>query len=71
MTSIRRKLISIILFSLGIMFLLSCVSGAGAVSAEEYYSLGMAYMDMGRYEEAARKLGCVRCVQDKGQQNVG
>lgn len=52
MTSIRRKLISIILFLLGIMFLLSCASRAGAVSAEEYYSLGMAYMDMGRYEEA-------------------
>jgi tetratricopeptide (TPR) repeat protein len=34
------------------MFFLSCATAAGAISAEEYYSLGVAYMDMGRYEEA-------------------
>lgn len=37
-------------------FLFSCVTGARAAKAEEYYALGMAYFDLGRYEEAERWL---------------
>ncbi|QQO08214.1 tetratricopeptide repeat protein [Breznakiella homolactica] len=37
-----------------IPFLGSCVSRVGAISAEEYYSLGIAYMDLGKYEEAEK-----------------
>lgn len=45
---------SIVLLSLVLLclILVSCASSAGAISAEEYFSLGQAYMDMGRYEEA-------------------
>jgi tetratricopeptide (TPR) repeat protein len=32
----------------------SCASSAGAISAEEYFSLGEAYMNMGRYDEAEK-----------------
>jgi tetratricopeptide (TPR) repeat protein len=32
----------------------SCASGKGAASAEEYYSLGQAYFDLGKYDEAER-----------------
>ncbi|MDR1374227.1 MAG: tetratricopeptide repeat protein [Treponema sp.] len=32
----------------------SCASGGGAASAEEYYALGQAYFDLGRYGEAER-----------------
>lgn len=47
---------SLIVFALCSLFsvLCSCASRAGAVSAEEYYSLGVAYMDMGKYEEAEK-----------------
>jgi tetratricopeptide (TPR) repeat protein len=37
-------------------FLLSCMTEARAAKAEEYYALGMAYFDLGRYEEAERWL---------------
>jgi tetratricopeptide (TPR) repeat protein len=37
----------------------SCVSG-GAASAEEYYSIGMAYFELGKYEEAERWLSRAR-----------
>ena len=37
------------------LFLFSCSSG-GAVKAEEYYSIGMAYYEMGKFEEAEKWL---------------
>jgi len=37
------------------LFFSSCSSG-GAVKAEEYYSLGMAYYDMGKFDEAEKWL---------------
>ena len=38
-----------------LLLLISCAS-RGAVSAEEYYSIGMAYYDMGKYAEAEQWL---------------
>jgi tetratricopeptide (TPR) repeat protein len=37
------------------VFITSCLSG-GAVSADEYFSMGMAYYEIGKYEEAERWL---------------
>ncbi len=54
MTNIKQKAASLLLVLLFCMFLASCASSAGAVSAEEYYSLGVAYMDMGKYDEAEK-----------------
>ncbi len=53
MINIKQK---IILLSILFIYVLlgSCSSGPGAVSAEEYYSLGMAYMDLGKYDEAEK-----------------
>jgi tetratricopeptide (TPR) repeat protein len=45
-------------------FTFSCVSQSRAAKAAEYYSLGMAYFDLGRYEEAERWLNQAR-VLDK------
>jgi tetratricopeptide (TPR) repeat protein len=42
----------------------SCVSQTRAAKAAEYYALGMAYFDLGRYEEAERWLNQAR-VMDK------
>jgi tetratricopeptide (TPR) repeat protein len=42
-------------------FLSACASG-GATSAEEYFSLGMAYYDQGKYEEAERWLNRARMM---------
>jgi Tfp pilus assembly protein PilF len=39
----------------------ACVTG-GATSAEEYFSLGMAYYDQGKYEEAERWLNRARMM---------
>lgn len=44
------------------MFLSSCAGTRSAVSAEEYYSLGMAYFDMGNYTEAEKWLLRARSV---------
>jgi tetratricopeptide (TPR) repeat protein len=41
---------------------ISCASTRLAASAEEYYSLGMAYFEMGRYEEAEQWLNRARRV---------
>jgi tetratricopeptide (TPR) repeat protein len=38
------------------LVLVSCISLAGEASAEEYYTIGMAYFDMGKYEEAEKWL---------------
>ncbi|GHV61129.1 hypothetical protein AGMMS49587_04460 [Spirochaetia bacterium] len=35
---------------------LSCASTGGAVSAEEYYTIGMAYFELGKFEEAEQWL---------------
>ncbi|MDR2759687.1 MAG: tetratricopeptide repeat protein [Spirochaetaceae bacterium] len=45
-------------------FLFSCMSQAQAAKAEEYYALGMAYFDLGRYTEAEKWLNQAR-VLDK------
>jgi tetratricopeptide (TPR) repeat protein len=47
-------------FSLSLI-LGSCLSG-GAVTAEEYYSLGMAYFDLGKYEDAEKWLTRARLL---------
>jgi tetratricopeptide (TPR) repeat protein len=44
-----------VLFPSAFSFLGSCASW-GAISAEEYFSIGMAYFDMGKYEEAEKWL---------------
>jgi tetratricopeptide (TPR) repeat protein len=44
-----------------ILILGSCLSG-GAVMAEEYYSLGMAYFELGKYEEAEKWLTRARLL---------
>ncbi|MFP3089247.1 tetratricopeptide repeat protein [Treponema sp. TIM-1] len=41
-------------------FLFSCTSQARVARAEEYYALGMAYLDLGRYEEAEKWLSQAR-----------
>jgi tetratricopeptide (TPR) repeat protein len=41
-------------------FLFSCMTEVRAAKAEEYYALGMAYFDLGRYEEAERWLTMAR-----------
>ncbi|MDR2495368.1 MAG: tetratricopeptide repeat protein [Spirochaetaceae bacterium] len=48
------------LFFLFFPFFLSCAYRSGAVSAEEYYTIGMAYFDMGRYDDAEKWLGRAR-----------
>jgi tetratricopeptide (TPR) repeat protein len=40
----------------------SCASRRGAASAEEYFSLGTAYFDLGKYEEAERWFNRARMV---------
>ena len=50
-------LILTLCFVLGVSFLaFSGCAGLGDASAEEYFSLGMAYYDMGKFEEAERWL---------------
>jgi tetratricopeptide (TPR) repeat protein len=44
----------------------SCVSFRGEAAAEEYYSLGMAYFELGKYEEAEKWLNRARAA-DKTQ----
>jgi tetratricopeptide (TPR) repeat protein len=53
MVNIKQIIVTFFLFSF-LFSLFSCVSSAGAVSAEEYFSLGEAYMEMGRYGEAEK-----------------
>jgi tetratricopeptide (TPR) repeat protein len=52
-------------FLFGILFA-SCTSLYGRVSAEEYYSLGMAYFELGRFEDAEKWLNRARAA-DKTQ----
>jgi tetratricopeptide (TPR) repeat protein len=52
-------------FLCGILFA-SCASLYGRVSAEEYYSLGMAYFELGKFEDAEKWLNRARAV-DKTQ----
>ncbi|MDR1411879.1 MAG: tetratricopeptide repeat protein [Spirochaetaceae bacterium] len=49
----------VMIFSFGVI---SCASARLAASAEEYYTLGMAYFELGRYEEAEQWLGRARRV---------
>jgi len=50
------NLVFLILFSSGVF--LNCA--AGPVSAQEYYSIGMAYFDLGKYDEAEKWLNRAR-----------
>ncbi|MDR2068834.1 MAG: tetratricopeptide repeat protein, partial [Spirochaetaceae bacterium] len=43
-------------------FFFSCTSQDRAAKAEEYYALGMAYFDLGRYAEAERWLSQARSL---------
>ena len=47
--------IVIIIMAVGLFPLMSCAS-RGAIKAEEYFSIGMAYYDMGKYAEAEQWL---------------
>jgi tetratricopeptide (TPR) repeat protein len=63
------------MFYLGLYLLAngSCAT-TGAVSAEEYYSLGMAYFDLGKFEEAERWLNRARTAdktQTASEYNLG
>ncbi|MCL2835049.1 MAG: tetratricopeptide repeat protein [Treponema sp.] len=51
----RFKIFALLLFVSLFPFLISCAS-SGAVSAEEYFSIGMAYYDMGKYADAEQWL---------------
>ncbi|MDR3138924.1 MAG: tetratricopeptide repeat protein [Treponema sp.] len=64
----RRRIILAVFggILLGAALFASCTSLYGAVSAEEYYSLGIAYFDLGKYEEAEKWLNRARMV-DKTQ----
>jgi tetratricopeptide (TPR) repeat protein len=63
-----------ILVLIGVGSLLSCASGRGITSAEEYYSLGMAYFELGKYEEAEKWLNRARFVdktKNASEYNLG
>jgi len=49
-----RKVLKYILLALAVIMLCNCVGMA--VSAEEYYSIGMAYYELGKYDEAEKWL---------------
>ncbi|MDR0710630.1 MAG: tetratricopeptide repeat protein [Spirochaetaceae bacterium] len=56
---------TVLLSFLVMVFSLACISCASArlvTSAEEYYTLGMAYFELGKYEEAEQWLGRARRV---------
>jgi tetratricopeptide (TPR) repeat protein len=56
---------TVLLSFLAMIFSLACISCASArlvTSAEEYYTLGMAYFELGKYEEAEQWLGRARRV---------
>ena len=55
----RFEIFSLLLCVSLFFFLVSCAS-SGAVSAEEYFSIGMAYYDMGKYAEAEQWLNKAR-----------
>jgi len=53
----RKQVLSVLFVSLFLsfalsFFLVSCASSRGALQAEEYFSLGMAFFDLGRFREA-------------------
>jgi tetratricopeptide (TPR) repeat protein len=50
----------VVLFSL--CWCSSCLSSQGAASAEEYFSIGMAYFELGRYEDAEKWLNRARAA---------
>ncbi|MCL2800238.1 MAG: tetratricopeptide repeat protein [Treponema sp.] len=54
------KKLAIILFSLCILLFSLSGCASAAASAEEYYSIGMAYFELGRYEEAEKWLNRAR-----------
>jgi tetratricopeptide (TPR) repeat protein len=55
MKKVRFALLCFFTFSFFFFLLLGCASW-GAVSAEEYFAIGMAYYDMGKYAEAEKWL---------------
>jgi tetratricopeptide (TPR) repeat protein len=58
---LKRIIFPLILAGIGISVLFSCLS-RGVTSAEEYYSLGMAYYELGKYAEAEKWLNRARLV---------
>jgi tetratricopeptide (TPR) repeat protein len=50
------------LFLMIVFFSFSACATRGATTAEEYFSLGMAYFDLGKYEEAERWLNRARLM---------
>jgi tetratricopeptide (TPR) repeat protein len=70
-----NRLLSITLVFCGVLACIfaGCVSG-GAVSAEEYFAIGMAYYDMGKFEEAEKWLNRARAkdkTQNASEYNLG
>jgi tetratricopeptide (TPR) repeat protein len=60
---LHGRLLNLFLVCLGFSFLLSaCASQKGLASAEEYFSLGMAYFDLGKYAEAEKWLNRARAI---------
>jgi tetratricopeptide (TPR) repeat protein len=55
MKKVRRDILHFSIFSFLFSLFISCASW-GAVSAEEYFAIGMAYYDMGKYAEAEKWL---------------
>ncbi|MDL2228868.1 tetratricopeptide repeat protein [Treponema sp. OttesenSCG-928-L16] len=58
----RRFFQCVVFLSIPFLFFEACTSQKAAVSAEEYYSLGMAYFELGKYEEAEHWLNRARRV---------
>jgi tetratricopeptide (TPR) repeat protein len=52
----KGRFFSVPLLILSLLFSFSGCAGGGAVTAEEYFSLGMAYFELGKYEEAEKWL---------------
>jgi tetratricopeptide (TPR) repeat protein len=63
MKKVRFALLCFFTFSFFFFLLLGCASW-GAVSAEEYFAIGMAYYDMGKYAEAEKWLSRAK-VKDR------
>jgi tetratricopeptide (TPR) repeat protein len=56
----KPLLFNFIFFIICIFSVIPCSCASGAISAEEFYSIGMAYFDLGRFEEAERWLNRAR-----------
>ncbi|MDR0475759.1 MAG: tetratricopeptide repeat protein [Treponema sp.] len=56
----KSILLSVVILSFALIYASSCATNAA--SAEEYFSIGMAYFELGKYEEAERWLNRAKSV---------